>query len=80
MFLAFLLLSFNMVANKLINEMKQGFVVVVFLNFILYCFHSFITHDGNKLSHQVVFCYVFISIIFQKKSKSKYDLVHLEDR
>ena len=68
MFLAFLLLSFNMVANKLINEMKQGFVVVVFLN------------DGNKLSHQVVFCYVFISIIFQKKSKSKYDLVHLEDR
>ena len=51
-----------------------------FFYYLIDYYHSFITHDGNKLTHQVVFCYVFISIIFQKKSKSKYDLVHLEDR
>ena len=80
MFLVFLLLSFNMVANKLKqNGNEAGFYFCCFLNYILYCFHSFITHDGNKLTHQVVFRFVFISIIFQKKSKSKYDLVHLED-
>ena len=49
-----LLLSFNMVAKKLFNEMKQGFVVVFFL--ILFCiFFILLSHSSGSTLLRIYF-------------------------